>query len=123
MWTKGAAIIGTVYAIMFGLCLVCSDAIAGSLKHATLPPSVSCALLAGAMTSGLGFVLSIGNFLRSVVEFNQARKEASLRASFFDELAPDSPLFQRSRRIKASIFLAVGSWATAMIFMKFFIDQ
>ena len=123
VWTKRAAIIGTVYLIMFGLCLVCAGAITGSLKHATLPTPESCALLAGAMTSGLGFVFSIGTFLKSVVDFNQARAEASSRASYFDELAPDSPLFQRSRQIKTSIFLAVGAWATGMISLKYFIDQ
>jgi len=67
VWTKRAAFIGIVYAVMFGQCLAYSDAVTGSLKHPTLPTSVSRFLLAGAVTSGIGFVISIGIFLNCLV--------------------------------------------------------
>jgi hypothetical protein len=112
-----------VYVVAFVSCLHYSGAALVSLKHQSLPVSVSCALLAGAVASGITFLVALGLFLRAVAAFAAQRKSKGLVVSFYERLPSSSPLFRAARDVQSFIFLAVGSWVFAVAFLTLFVNQ
>jgi hypothetical protein len=112
-----------VYVVAFAGCLHYSGAALASLEHQSLPVSVSCALLAGAVASAVTFLVALGLFLQAVAAFARQRKSKGLAVSFYERLPSSSPLFRAAREVQRFIFLAIGSWVCAVAFLTLFVNQ